>query len=153
MKLATLKPKPAQCSSQQGIKEYKQLENLIKELKNRDLSEVILVRINKKIEVLNLLFDSNSKNKTALKIKETKNSIIKILEKELKLVPKNYYRNIWMVLGMSTFGIPLGVVLSLTIDNWAFISIGIPIGMAIGMAYGASLDNKAEQENRQLILE
>ena len=68
----------------------------------------------------------------------------------MKLVPKFYYRNLWMVLGMSAFGIPLGVAFSMSIKNMAFIGIGLPIGMAIGMIVGTNMDKKAFDEGRQL---
>ena len=54
---------------------------------------------------------------------------------------------------MSAFGIPLGVAFGASLDNMAFLGIGIPIGMAIGMAVGAGMDKKAFEEGRQLNLE
>lgn len=51
--------------------------------------------------------------------------ILKLIEKELKLVPKNSYRNRWMAIGMSAFGVPIG----------------------------AGMDKKAFEEGRQLDME
>ena len=79
--------------------------------------------------------------------------MIQVLEKEQKLVPKNYYRKIWLILGMSAFGLPLGVVFGFALDNMAFLGIGLPIGMVIGMAFGAQMDKKAEKEGRQINME
>ena len=78
--------------------------------------------------------------------------IFRLLEKELKIVPKNYYRNTWLALGMATFGIPFGVIFGMALGNMAFMSIGLPIGMGIGMAIGEKMDQKAQKEGRQLNL-
>jgi len=55
-----------------------------------------------------------------------------------------------MILGMSSFGIPLGVAFGFSVGNLALLGIGIPIGMAIGIGFGTYLDKKAKEEGRQL---
>ena len=55
-----------------------------------------------------------------------------------------------MVLGMSAFGIPMGVLFGLSIGNMGMLGIGLPIGMAIGVGLGSSMDKKAYNEGRQL---
>jgi hypothetical protein len=77
-------------------------------------------------------------------------AILKLLEKELKIFPQSYYQTLWLVLGMSAFGIPLGVVFGTAMGNIALLGIGLPIGMGIGIAVGTSLDTKAKNEGRQL---
>ena len=86
-------------------------------------------------------------------IKKKQNKIIKLTEKELKIVPKNYYRNLWMVLGMSAFGLPLGVAFGLSLGNIGLLAIGLPIGMAIGTLVGSKLDKKALESGKQLDIE
>ncbi|MFC5627278.1 hypothetical protein [Algoriphagus winogradskyi] len=83
-------------------------------------------------------------------IKSAQAAILKILENELGLVAKNHYQLQWLVLGMATFGIPLGVVFGISLGNLAFLGIGLPIGMAIGIAVGSSKDKQANEEGRQL---
>ncbi|AZA59430.1 hypothetical protein EG349_03650 [Chryseobacterium shandongense] len=99
-------------------------------------------------------------NSTALRdkdlhkvLKQKQNDIIKLLEKEHKIVPKNYYRNLWMAVGMGAFGLPIGVAFGLLMHNIALLSIGLPIGLGIGVVVGSSLDKKAEAEGRQLNVE
>ncbi len=75
------------------------------------------------------------------------------MEKELKIVPRNYYRTTWMVIGMAAFGIPMGAAFGASLGNMAFIGIGLPIGMAIGISVGMGMDKKALKEGRQLDLE
>ncbi|WP_339879944.1 hypothetical protein [uncultured Algoriphagus sp.] len=83
-------------------------------------------------------------------IKSAQAGIIKLLDQELKLVPQNHYQLQWLVLGMATFGVPLGVVFGIALGNLAFLGIGLPIGMAIGIAIGTSKDKQAQDEGRQL---
>lgn len=121
---------------------------LLKELRKRNLKEESVKFINKKIEDLNHLPPEVAKKDK--KLKAVKNDILKHLEKEHKLVTKNYYASLWLPLGMTAFGLPIGTVISAATGNVAFIGIGLPIGMAIGSLYGASLDKKAAKENRVL---
>ena len=79
--------------------------------------------------------------------------IIELLEKKHKIVPKKFYLNRWLALGMAVFGVPLGVVMGSSLGNMAFIGTGIPIGMVIGMALGADMDKKALKEGRQMDIE
>lgn len=127
------------------------LESLLNEIEEREISVEVCELINAEIGKLNQFLQKPSSEKKQLSaLKNTKSEILKIIEKELKLVPKDYYRNMWMAAGMATFGLPLGLLISISTGNWAFIGIGLPIGMVIGMAYGTKLDEKAIKEDRQL---
>jgi hypothetical protein len=85
-------------------------------------------------------------------VKKSQTGILQMIEKEMKLVPKNRYRNMWLALGMASFGVPLGVVFGLSLGNMAFLGIGLPIGMGIGIAVGTALDKKAADSGNQLDL-
>lgn len=127
---------------------YIQLEELLKELKNKELSSEIIESINNEIAELNSSSLSNTKLLNFAKQKQTK--IVRLLEKELKIVPKNYYRNLWLALGMTAFGLPLGVAFGVSTGNMGLLAIGLPIGMVIGIAVGTKMDKKAFEEGRQL---
>ncbi|MCX2720017.1 hypothetical protein [Lentiprolixibacter aurantiacus] len=129
-------------------KKYTGFLELISELNSRDLPVSIIDNLNKEIDSLNLVLDGDKQFSRQLGRK--KHAILKILEKELKLVPRNYYRNQWMIMGMTIFGVPMGVVLGTALDNMGFLGIGIPIGMAIGLGVGSGMDEKARKEGRQL---
>ncbi|MCC5928690.1 MAG: hypothetical protein JJU28_05535 [Cyclobacteriaceae bacterium] len=130
---------------------YAQLQNYLAELDKKNLPENIIVFLNQQIDALNTKPDTDEK---LLKhIKSAQSNMVSQLEKELKLVPLHYYRNTWMVLGMASFGIPLGMLFGLSLGNMAFLSIGLPIGLAIGLAVGAGMDKKAMDEGRQLDIE
>ncbi|MBP8067050.1 MAG: hypothetical protein KAY27_00670 [Pedobacter sp.] len=130
---------------------YFQFGELLIELGKKELSLNSIELINKCVEIVN---NSSLEDKKLIKlIKEKQTAILKQVEKEHKIVPKNYYRNLWMLFGMSGIGLPIGVAFGLTINNIGMLGIGLPIGMGIGLAIGASLDKKALNQGKQLDLE
>jgi hypothetical protein len=86
-------------------------------------------------------------------LKRSENKVVKFIEKNHKIAPKNYYRKLWMIMGISGFGIPLGVFVGLSFGNMGMIGLGFPIGMAVGIGVGSKLDKKAFTEGRQLDFE
>ncbi|MGB7784961.1 MAG: hypothetical protein WBL27_02570 [Salinimicrobium sp.] len=141
---------PAEDFSEKEKGELHEFENLINELNRRNIPAEVAEEINKKIEDLNR-YKAASK-KYLKKMRGAKKGIFELLQKKLGLVPRNYYMNMWTPLGMSVFGIPLGVALSAITKNAAFIGIGLPIGLAIGSYHGKKLDKKAAEENKVLDL-
>lgn len=117
----------------------------------KELPSEIVKHVNQNIEAVNSL--SGTHKELRKQICKSQYNILKLIEKELKIVPKNLYRSRWLAIGMSAFGIPFGVAFGVSLDNMAFIGIGIPIGMVIGMAIGAGMDKKAFDEGRQLDIE
>jgi hypothetical protein len=130
---------------------YIQFEKLLIELRKRDLPEGLASSINHDIDSLNSI--PNFGDETGKTIRKLQSGIIKLLEKEIKVVPKNHYRNQWLALGMATFGIPFGVALGMSLGNMALLGIGLPIGLAVGIAVGSGMDKKAFEEGRQLDVE
>ncbi len=127
---------------------YTQFGELLREIEKKELTPPISESINQHISEVNI--SPLTGNELLKLVKQKQSHIIKVLEKELKIVPKNYYRNIWMVLGMSAFGLPLGVAFGVSLGNLAFLGVGLPIGMGMGVAVGTSMDKKAFEEGRQL---
>lgn len=127
---------------------YSKFNGLIDELNSKELPDNTIDSINLDIEEMNSASPNMKGVSGYLLKKQTK--ILRLIEKEHKIVAKNYYRNLWMALGMSTFGVSFGVAYGLIIGNMAMLGIGIPIGMVIGIAIGSSLDKKAFSEGRQL---
>jgi len=130
---------------------YIQLGELLNQLRKRNLPENIIDSVNQDIEVVNAA--SLIGNDFRKLVKQKQNKIIKLLEKDLKVVPKNYYRNMWLALGMSVFGLPIGVAFGASIGNMGLLGVGLPIGMAIGALVGSKMDKKALEEGRQLNIE
>lgn len=129
-------------------KAYIKFAELLKELKLKDLPTDTVIFVNDELDKLNLISTTDKKFFSFIKDKE--NNILRLIENKHKIVPINYYRNLWMILGVSSFGIPLGVAFGFSIGNLAMLGIGIPIGMAIGIGLGTYLDKKAKEEGRQL---
>jgi len=128
---------------------YLQFNELLKLLKERELPLQITDTINKDIEELNSSSLVDKDLRKFFKKKQTK--ILNLLEKDLKIVPKDHYKTMWSALGSSVFGFPLGMAISSAFtDNRAFLAVGIAIGMVIGMVIGTSMDKKALKEGRQL---
>ncbi|MCA5006809.1 hypothetical protein [Sphingobacterium bovistauri] len=128
-----------------------QFKKLIEILNTKNLPENIVEKINSEISVLNS--SEVDGNLFLHLLKKRQNAITKLIEKELKLVPKNHYRNLWLVLGMTAFGLPLGVVFGLSLGNIGLLGIGLPIGMAIGLLVGSLMDKKALENGKQLDIE
>ena len=130
---------------------YTQFNKLLMELRTKKLSDETINTINNGINKVNSV--SDLEKELSKQIKRTQSHIIKLIEKENKLVTKNHYRNTWLAVGMAVFGIPLGVAFGASLGNMAFLGIGLPIGMVIGIAVGSGMDKKAFEEGRQIDLE
>lgn len=148
MKIITPKNRTDINTDSKLVSKYNVFTKLIIELNNKELSTDLITTINNHIVELNN-FEGETKNLTKL-LRKKQSCILNQLAKQSKIVSKNYYRNMWMALGMSIFGIPFGLMFSAALDNYGFLGIGLPMGMPIGMAIGVIMDKKAEQEGRQL---
>jgi hypothetical protein len=129
---------------------YQRFFSLIKELRSQKLSGNVVSLVNEEIDLINSSLEEKPLRRQVFKSQQ---KIIKLIEKEHKIVPKNYYRNLWMVLGMTVFGLPFGAAFGTAIGNMAFLGLGMPIGMAIGVAIGAKKDKEAVNAGRQLNFE
>jgi hypothetical protein len=151
MELIELKERPELSAEPKHQAVYSQFGALIAQMKKKDLKPELLSAFNAQIGEVNA---SSLSGKELVKlVKTTQRSILKKLEKDMKIVPKNYYRTLWMVVGMSAFGLPLGVAFGSALGNMGMLGIGLPIGMAIGLALGSNMDKKAAQEGRQMDIE
>jgi hypothetical protein len=130
---------------------HTQIEFILRDLSGRDLPNYVIKSINADIEEINSTDKTEYAQHKLLKKKQKE--IITLLEKEMKIVPINHYRNLWMVIGMSAFGLPLGVAFGTSIGNIGMMAIGLPIGMVIGIAIGSNMDKKAQADGRQLSIE
>lgn len=151
MEIKELKKRPSIEQNKKLIGNYAQFDKLLTELKKKKLPKEIVNSINNGIDQINSV--SESEKELGKQIRESQSSILKLIEKELKIVTKNHYRNTWLAVGMAVFGIPLGVAFGASLGNMAFLGIGLPIGMAIGIAVGSGMDKKAFEEGRQIDLE
>jgi hypothetical protein len=125
--------------------QYEHFSEFINQVNSKELHATTIDQLNRYIEQVNAATPAELK-KVLTKVQP---QVIKLVEKEVKMVPKFYYRNLWMVLGMSVFGLPIGMIFGMVLKNMAFLGMGLPIGLALGSILGTSLDKKAEAEGRQ----
>jgi|AntDeeMinimDraft_5_1070356.scaffolds.fasta_scaffold00820_7 hypothetical protein len=151
MKIKNLKNRPRLRQNNSADRKYSQLQGLIAELKKKEFGEKITTDINREVNALNEMETQGSNFEKDLR--KTQSSILKTIQEGKDFVPKNHYRNLWFVLGMTVFGIPLGVTFGVGLQNMAFIGIGLPLGMVIGIAVGTAKDKKAAQDGNQLDFE
>ena len=128
--------------------EGSKLSDLLKVLADRDGTEEVEEGINAEVAAVNESAASPRELRVALG--RARRRILQLVEKQLRLVPRDYYRTLWISLGMSAFGIPIGAGIGAALGNMAFLAIGLPIGLAIGIAVGSQMDAKAVEEGRQL---
>lgn len=120
------------------------MQNLIEALNKKEIPEEVASIINEDIRTLNTFSGIDKEVRKTLR--RTHSKILKLLEKELKWVPKNHYRNTWLAIGLAAFGIPLGAAFS-------NIGLGMPLGMIFGMVVGSFMDKKARKEGKQIDIE
>lgn len=151
MKITELKEREDLTNDNKQNNNYIQFKEVLSELNKKELPDTTAVFINNNVEELNsTLLQGKDLQKL---IKKQQTNILKLVLKEHKIVPKNYYRKLWMPLGMSTFGIPIGLALGLSVNNMGLFASGLPMGMGIGIGVGSRLDKKALKEERQLNIE
>jgi len=151
MEINELKKRKGIGGNKQLIDTYIQSEKLLIQLRKRKLPDEVVHSINTNIDLIDP--DSGTEDELRKQLRKTQTDILRLIEKELKLVPKNHYRNIWLALGLAAFGVPLGVVFGISLGNMGYLAIGIPFGLSIGLAIGTGLDKKAADEGRQLDVE
>lgn len=126
------------------------LDTLVDALNERSIPSELAEKIDFRIRSINA---TGGVSVSVRELTSLYKEILKLIESELGLVPKNHHLKIWMALGMSAFGLPVGIMISVLTGNYAFVSIGLPIGMGAGVAVGSAFDRKAATEGRQLNIE
>lgn len=130
---------------------YIKYQSLIEELNDRAIPEDLMDQVNEEVAELEEITDSGKELKKVMKKSITR--VLKLLREEIDLVAKNYHRNTWMALGMTIFGLPIGMGIATAIGNFGLFGAFLPVGMAIGIAVGTGIDKKALKEGRQLDIE
>lgn len=151
MEINRLALKTEQINTEKIKNIYFQFDAILENISKKKLSETVIKEINSQIETVNATQLNGTELQKYLKKKQTE--MLKYLEREMKMVPKNYYRSVWIGVGMAAFGLPLGMVFGLSLGNIGFLGLGLPIGLAIGAALGSSMDKKAQAEGRQIDVE
>lgn len=147
MKVVSLKRRESAFDFPKADELYIQFNSFVDELNNRSISENTINAINREVEEINSFTESGVGMKSLILKKLA--VILKLLEKEHKLVPKNYYQNNNILKDSVVFGVPIGVVIGLITKDMALISVGMIIAMVISFVRGRIMDKKALKEGRQ----
>ncbi|WP_180957969.1 hypothetical protein [Psychroflexus sp. MES1-P1E] len=123
MSLKSLNKRPDIQTDRKLNTAYLQFEKLIEAFKNKSLPDSIVDSINVGIEGLNSISDSAKDLRSQIKAKQS--NLIKLLEKEIKIVPKNHYRTMWVSLGMAAIGIPMGVAFGAILGNMVYTNLNL----------------------------
>lgn len=150
MPLNTFNPKHQGIQKSRLNKRVLKFQELIKALSDHEISESVLQSINDEIEKAN---QAQSESALTQQLQKSFKNILKTAEKELNLVAKDHYRNMWLALGMTAFGIPFGLALGAAVNNYGLMAVGLPIGFGIGIAIGNKKDKEALEQGRQLDVE
>ena len=129
-------------------KAHQQMTGLIAALNKREVPQDIVNEVD--ITIANLNAFTGDEKQFARELNQAYQRILKLVQEKLNWVPKDFYRNQWMALGLSVFGVPMGVALGYALDNMAFMAAFFPLGMIMGMGVGSSMDKKAAEEGRVL---
>ena len=148
MSLSQLIPRPSFEINPKLAKAAHNLSTLLTAIGEKEIPESVESQINEIIAGVNEF--SGTDPQLIKQMKAAQASILKLFEKELGIVPKNHFQTQWMAIGMSVFGIPMGVVFGASLDNMAFLGLGLPIGMSIGIAVGMSKDKEVAENGKQL---
>lgn len=138
--------------TEKSIKKLDTFDKLIAALQHSEIPDNVAESINREVDSVNEAA-AGTEEQLLKQVAKAQRNILNIASKELKLVPKNFYRLLWTSLGMAAFGIPIGVAFGASVGNMGLMAVGLPIGLAIGIAVGTVLDKKAKEEGKQLDLD
>jgi membrane protein insertase Oxa1/YidC/SpoIIIJ len=138
-------------SNKRFARDFYSFQSLIDALNKKDIPADLTTSINQIIIFINSMHASDKI--VIRRIEEGKNKILEMVERRLGLVRKKQYHNYWITMGVTLYGLPVGVVLYFLSGNLAFIIPGLPIGMLIGIWVGNRKDRKAETNGKQLEIE
>lgn len=129
-------------------KSFAKMQTLISELNGHNLPAETEAAVQLEVDKIN---NAPQESKGYRKVlRKAYAQITSSVQKDMGLVPKNYYMILGMSFGMAALGIPMGLIFGSSMDNMGLFSIGLPIGMAIGLSIGLALDAKAAKEGKQL---
>ncbi len=127
---------------------YSQFQQLLSELRKRELTADVIEYINSEIDQINAITISDKAIRK--QIIKSQAGILRLIEQKQKLVVKKYYLKQWAVLGVGLWGLPLSYFMIEMFGHVVFLALGILMGIALGMLSGFILDKKALKEGRQI---
>lgn len=127
---------------------YENLENLLDELSKKEIPQSLVHIINEYVLLINSFPGTDAK--LVKELRQSRNEILSMLQKQLQVVPRNYYQRMWTAIGITAFGLPMGIVFGVILNNLACMALALPMGLLFGIMIGSSLDKKALLSGKQL---
>ncbi len=124
---------------------YHQFQQLLSELRRREVNSEVVAFINDEIDKINAVTKSDKAIRKQMMKSQVR--VLRFMEQKQKLVVRKYYIKQWIALGFGVFGFPLGIAALYLFGN---LVIGMFLGVTIGMLVGYGLDRKAKKEGRQI---
>ena len=143
MELPELEVKEKNQLKKKEQKALEQFNELISALNDKELDEEMIEHIKGNMSNIRSELTFNT-------IKKEESKILDYIKREKGYVAQNHYMTLWIALGMSAIGVPIGVAIGLALDQLGFMGIGIGGGLAIGVAIGSAKDKKAKEQGKQL---
>ena len=143
MELPELEVKEKNQLKKKEQKALEQFNELISALNDKELDEEMIEHIKGNMSNVRSELTFNT-------IKKEESKILDYVKREKGYVAQNHYMTLWIALGMSAIGVPIGVAIGLALDQLGFMGIGIGGGLAIGVAIGSAKDKKAKEQGKQL---
>ena len=143
MELPELEVKEKNQLKKKEQKALEQFNELISALNDKELDEGMIEHIKGNMSNVRSELTFNT-------IKKEESKILDYVKREKGYVAQNHYMTLWIALGMSAIGVPIGVAIGLALDQLGFMGIGIGGGLAIGVAIGSAKDKKAKEQGKQL---
>ncbi len=138
MALVRLDPIDAAIHKKYSLRGRETLNQLTEILEERSLNPESIEFVNQQITRLNGL--QQERQAYYLQLQKTNYPLLRHLEKHYGWVPKGHNTTRWLTVGMSIFGIPIGVSIGLLADNMALLGIGFGLGMLVGLLVGYQKD-------------
>lgn len=132
-------------------KKYLLVRDILDELQKRKLSASIVQRINREIDNINST--SSSEKELFIQLSRTQSKLRKIIRNDLKLATKNYYRDMYIPIGLA-IGIIINLLINQRTGSHVFVYIlSLLVGIGGGWATGTFFDKKAKKEGKQIDIE
>ncbi len=128
-----------------------QMRDILKDLRERSLPGRVVDRVNLLVADMNDAIAADHVDRK--RMERNVRQLLRLLEKEVELVPRNHHSNLWRGLGIAVFGVPLGLAVGSSVGEIGLVGLGLPVGVVFGTAVGILLDRKAHREGRQLDVE
>lgn len=149
MKIEILKRKNNSGQNQKLSKAYDKMEQLIVALNAKELSEAHVKIVREDLNSIDSF--AGSDKELIILLNKAYKTIMAYINKELKLVKKFHYQNLWMI-----YGIFAGILFATVFDNflgtsiWNSTAMGVSMGLLFGLLAGRNRDYTAKKEGLQL---